>query len=322
MILEILLMIIGFIVLIKSADILVDGASNIAKKINISEITIGLTIVAIGTSAPELAVSIKSAISGHPDIVIGNILGSNMGNLFLILGICSIISPIRINKQTKNIEIPMLIFVNAMLFIICINGNSNFEKNINKQEGIILIIGFLIFLIYNFLILKREKNNLEKQQVLHDKKITFLKSIIYIILGIIGLKYGGDFVVNSSIEIAKKLEVSDKIISLTIISLGTNLPELVTCIIASVKKQSGILVGNIIGSQILNITLILGIVAIILPIKYSTEYMLEIIILNIGTIVFSLLPYVGKRGEITRNKGLLFIVMYVIYLVYLVSSNI
>ncbi|MCI8587455.1 MAG: sodium:calcium antiporter, partial [Clostridia bacterium] len=192
MIVDLMLLILGFALLIKGSDILVDGASNVAQKFNIPTIIIGLTIVAIGTSMPELMVSVTSAVEGHSDISLGNIIGSNISNLFLILGLCSIIKPLIFKRQTRVIENPFTIFVTVLLFLLCINGGNN---TITKIEGVILLTICVIFIIYN-IIMAKKGNEFDKEILLDESNESMLKATIKIILGIVALKFGGDFVVN------------------------------------------------------------------------------------------------------------------------------
>ena len=229
----------GFALLIKGADFLVDGASEIAKKFHIPEIVIGMTIVSIGTSMPELVVSVTSAVEGHSGIAIGNIIGSNIVNLFIILGICSVIRPLLFKKQTKFIEIPITTFATIFLFYVCNNGNGNI---ITKEEGIILLLFCAMFIIYNITMAKRgekfEKTDMEVSLIIDNNKISIVKSVLYIVLGIVGLKIGGDLVVNNSIISATLLGVSEKLISLTVVAISTSLPELITSINATLKNET------------------------------------------------------------------------------------
>ena len=258
MFLNIILIIIGFILLIKGADFLVDGASEIAKKFHIPEIVIGLTIVAIGTSMPELVVSLTSALDGHSDLAIGNVVGSNIANLFLILGVCSIIKPLKFKKETRLFEIPFTIFSTIMLFFLCINGSNKELNMITREEGIILLAFCILFIIYNLIMAKKGEEFEKTDRIIEIKtneKNTSpaWESIFGIILGIVGLKLGGDIVVENSVEIAKILGISEKLISLTIVAFSTSLPELITSIAATKKGETDMAIGNILGSQIFNI---------------------------------------------------------------------
>lgn len=312
MIIEILWIALGFILLIKGADFLVDGSSNIAKKFHIPEIIIGLTIVSIGTSMPELFVSITSAIDGYPDMAVGNVIGSNLCNLLLILGISTVIKSIKFKKETRLIEIPMTLAITVILFIMC-----NIGQDITRTEGIILIVLFIWFIGYTIYMAKKgEKFNPETTVVdlQETNKVSIVKSIFSVIIGIIALKFGGDFVVEHAVVVAKALNISEKVISLTIIAIGTSLPELVTSVTAAIKGDSDIAIGNILGSNIFNILLILGVSAIITPINYSVSYNNQILVLIIGTILLALFPFIGKKNEMTRTNGFAYLILYAIYI--------
>jgi len=319
MIWNILLIIIGFILLIKGADFLVDGASDIAKKFHISEIIIGLTIVSIGTSMPELVVSVSSSIKGLSDIAIGNVIGSNISNLLLILGVCAMIKNLKYQKQTKFIENPISIFTTILFFLLCINSK---DYTITRIEGVILLIFCLAFIGYNvYMAIKgEEKNNIINK--IATRKISIPKSMFFIAIGIIALKYGGDFVVNNASEIASKIGISDKLISLTIVAVGTSLPELITSITATIKGDTDMAIGNILGSQIFNILLIIGLSAVVNPLSYSVSYNKEMILLLCGTILMFAYPFIGKKNYMTRNNGIIFAVTYAIYTIFLILTSI
>lgn len=314
MIVEILFIIIGLLLLMKGADILVDGSSNIAKKLHIPEVIIGLTIVSIGTSMPELFVSVTSAIEGHEDISIGNVIGSNLCNLLLILGVSTVIRSIKFKRETRLIEIPMTLVVTILMFAMC-----NIGHNLTRQEGIILIIWFILFIMYT-IYMARKGENFDKENTVVEIKAkenntSSIKSILGIIVGIIALKFGGDFVVDNAVIIARTLNISEKVISLTIIAIGTSLPELVTSVTAAIKGNSDIAIGNILGSNIFNILLILGVSAAISPINYSLSYNNQIVVLIISTILLALFPFIGKKNEMTRTNGIAFLIIYAIYMV-------
>ncbi len=323
MLLNIIIIIIGFVLLIKGADFLVDGASEIAKKFHIPEIVIGLTIVAIGTSMPELVVSVTSAIEGHSDLAIGNVVGSNIANMFLILGACSIIKPLVFKKETRIFEIPYTIFATVLLFILCINENGEEINIITRKEGIILLAFCVLFIIYNLIMAKKggEFENAEKILEIRTegkKEVPVWESLFGIIMGIIGLKLGGDLVVNNSVEIAKGLGISEKLISLTIVAFSTSLPELITSIAATKKGETDMAIGNILGSQIFNILLIIGTSAVLAPINYSKSYDSNIILLIIGSIVLGLFPFVGNKNQMSRANGITFVLTYIAYIVGIV----
>lgn len=325
MILHIILIILGFILLIKGADFLVDGASEIAKKFHIPEIVIGLTIVAIGTSMPELVVSVKSALEGHSDLAIGNIIGSNLANMFLILGVCSMIKPLIFKKETKLFEMPFTIFVTTLLFVFCIFGNDGENiQVITRYEGVILLLFCFIFILYNlFMAKKGESFNSEtiiEIKVEENKEKDTWEAIIKIIIGIIGLKIGGDLVVDGSIEIARMLGITEKVISLTIVAFSTSLPELITSITATIKGDIDMAIGNVLGSQIFNILLIIGLSAVLNPIVYSSSYNSNIILLIAGSILLALYPFIGEKNKMTKSNGIIFVVTYILYIGSLVCT--
>ena len=315
---NILLIALGFALLVKGADFLVDGASGVAKRFHIPEIIIGLTIVSIGTSMPELFVSITSAIDGYSDMAIGNVIGSNLCNLLLILGISAAINPIIFKKETKLIEIPICIGTSIVFLILANIGNS-----ISRIDAIILIALFIAFICYTIMMAKKgedfdEISEEEKQRSAEEgKKRKIIVNIIYIIVGIIALKIGGDLVVEHSEKIAKMFNVSDKIIGLTIVAIGTSLPELVTSVTAALKKNSDIAIGNIIGSNIFNMLLIIGAAAAISPMNYNTSYNLPMGILIVATIVLGIFPYTDRKDEMTISNGITYLMLYALYMAML-----
>ena len=314
---SVFLIILGFVLLIKGADFLVDGASNTAKKFHIPEIIIGLTIVSIGTSMPELFVSITSTLNGSSDMAIGNIIGSNLRNLLLILGISAIIRPVEFQKETKLIEIPTTLILTIIFMIIC-----NTENAITREEALILIALFVIFVIYTIIMGKRgEKFNTDNTIIEirsgEENQISILKNMILIILGILGLKIGGDFVVDNSIIVANYFKISEKVISLTILAIGTSLPELVTSVTAACKGNSDIAIGNIIGSNIFNMLLIIGASAVIAPLSYNITYNVQMAILIVAILILALFPLIPPKNKMSRMNGLVYFLMYVIYMAML-----
>ena len=313
MIIEIVLILIGFVMLIKGADILVDGSSAIAKKMRISEIIIGLTIVSIGTSMPELFVSTSSALQGLSDISIGNVIGSNICNLLLILGLSAIIHPVKFQKETVKIENPMSIILTIIFFILC-----NINQNVTRIEGALLIILFIGFLIYTIIMGKKSQDEVILQLALEEtKKISFTKNILLIILGIAVLKLGGDLVVDNAKLVATALNISEKVIGLTIVAIGTSLPELVTSVTAAIKGDSDIAIGNIIGSNIFNMLLIIGVSSVIHPITYNITYNFQMMILFIGMILMLIFPFIKPKDEMSRANGTIFMLLYIFYTVVL-----
>jgi len=318
--LSIFLIIIGFILLIRGADLLVDSSSNIAKKFHIPEIVIGLTIVSIGTSLPELFVSVNSAMSGHSDMSVGNVIGSNICNLLLILGLASVIRPLKFKKETRLIENPICLVLTIIFGILCNTGTG-----ITRTEAIVLIVLFGLFIIYTiFMGIKGEKFDKEDEEteslITVPKQKSMLKNIIYIVLGIIGLKFGGDLVVNNAINVAQIFNVSEQIISLTIVAIGTSLPELVTSVVAAVKGNSDISIGNILGSNIFNISLIMGISALIKPITYNIAYNFEIAILIAASFILALFPIIPPKNKMSRRNGIVYLMLYIAYTIILLKT--
>ena len=309
---NILMIIIGFIFLVLGANLLVKGSSNIAKKFHIPEILLGLTIVALGTSMPELFITASSAKKDSYDLIIGNAIGSNFCNLLLILGIMAMMRPLKIDKDAKKIHLPIAIISTLVILFL-----SFFFNTINRTIGIILIILFFAYFSYPILteiedIIKAYKENKENK---NTKKINIFSSIIFIIIGIVLLKYGGDFVVDYSINIANTFNLSERLIALTIIAVGTALPELVTSIVATIKKDTDLAVGNLVGSCILNLFLIIGLGSLITPLPFSKEYNENLMLLAFSTFLLWIFNYIGKKDTITRFKGFILLLIYTIYFI-------
>lgn len=313
MVAAILLILIGFALLIKGADFLVEGSSNIAKKFHIPEIIIGLTIVSIGTSMPEMFVSLTSGMEGYPDMAMGNVIGSNVCNLLLILGLSTVIRPVKFQRETRLIEIPMCLLITILFMVLC-----NMGEGLSRVDGIVLLITFAIFIGYTiFMGIKGEKfdSKDEKEEEKTDtSNISIFKSIIFVILGIVGLKLGGDFTVDNAVIVAHHFNISEKIISLTILAIGTSLPELVTSVTAAIKGNSDIAIGNIIGSNIFNMLFIMGTTSVIDNVTYSLDYNIDMWILIAGTILLSLFPIIPPKNEMSRSNGIIYLLGYVGYL--------
>lgn len=317
MTIQILLLILGFAMLIKGADWLVDGGAALARKYRVPELAIGLTIIAFGTSMPEMVVNVFSAYNGHADIVYGNILGSNIFNLLAILGIAGLISPLIVQASTVWKEIPLSLVAVVMLYIL---SNSIFTQNelLTRWDGIILLVMFAGFLYYVFRQLKKENiASVEK----HKERTTF-KIILFLVLGLILLVLGGRLVVSNSVKIAEFFGISQTIIGLTIVAAGTSLPELATSVVAALKKNNDIAVGNIIGSNIFNIFFVLGLSALIRPIEFNFKFNFEMYLLSFGTILVFIAMFLGKKRQLDRwEAGILFL-MYVGYTILLINQQI
>lgn len=315
MITIVILIILGLILVLKGADLFVDSASAIANKFNISQLAIGLTIVAFGTSAPELVVNVFASAQKHHEIVLANILGSNNFNLFIILGLAGIITPLSVQSNTAWKEIPFSFFTAILLFVI-INDQlfwSVKSSMLTRLDGFILLFFFCLFLYYVYKQLRNDRSTVE----LPKKELPMLKIILFFILGLSGLILGGKLVVNNAIKLATILQVSEKMIGLTIVSIGTSLPELATSIVAAVKKNNDIAVGNIIGSNIFNILLILGLSSIVHPIIYNDKFNHDLLILMGGSFFLFLSMYTGKQKKLDRWESLLLFIFYIAYMVYL-----
>ena len=314
MITWILLIILGFILLVKGADLLVDGASNIAKKFHIPEIIIGLTIVSIGTSLPELIVSTTSAIDGYSDLAVGNIVGSNIANLLLILGLSAIIKAVSFKRETRLIEIPICLALSIVFIIL-----ANVGQDITRIDALVLVALFIAFIIYTrVMAVKGEKFEKEEKEVEKpENNQSTIKNIIFIILGIVLLKFGGDLTVDNAVNVAKFFNLSEKLIAVTILAVGTSLPELVTSVSAAIKGKSDIAIGNILGSNIFNILLIIGTTALIKPIVYNVSYNIDMIFVLFGTLILALFPIIPPKNKMTRGNGIVYVALYIVYLIML-----
>lgn len=312
MFLSVVLIIIGFVLLIVGADVLVDGSSGIAKKFHIPEIIIGLTIVSIGTSMPELFVSITSALDGYSDMAIGNIIGSNLCNLLLILGLSATIKPVVFQKETRLYEIPMCLLVTIVLMYFC-----NSQGGISRLEAVILLVLFCAFIGYTIYMGRKESKKEIVEIQTEEKKNSILKNIVFVLLGIFSLKFGGDLVVDNAVNVARYFNWSEKLISLTILAVGTSLPELVTSVTAAVKGNSDIAIGNIIGSNIFNILLIIGVSAFIAPITYNFSYNFDFSVLIASSIILAIFPFIPPKDKMSRFNGIVYLFIYVAYLTIL-----
>lgn len=312
---QILILILGFALLILGADFLVKGASSIAKVLSVSEMVIGLTIVALGTSLPELLVSIVSATTGSTDIVMGNVIGSNICNLLLILSVVTIIKPVKFEKDSIKKNIPLLIGLTIMIIIMALGVFFNTRLKITKTDGfILLIISIIYFAIPIIDFIKQEKNTVEKNKIKgEDSKYLIIKDFILIVLGGFALKYGGDFAVNSSVNIAHMLSISERVIGLTIVAIGTSLPELITSIVAIIKNNEDIAEGNIIGSCIINSCLILGTGAFIADIPLTANHIKDMVLLLVCTILIWLFAISNKENILKRSYGAILLIIYAIY---------
>lgn len=309
-----ILLIIGFILLAKGADMLVDGASSLAKRYNISNIVIGLTIVAFGTSAPELFVNITSSIEGNSAMALGNVLGSNIANILLILGISAIIRPLHVERNTVWKEIPLSLMAVVIVFIFAndrlIDGY-NFTE-ISRKEGMILLCFLIIFIYYIFSIAKKEDVIVDKIET-----IGLLKIFSYIFFGLIGLVLGSKLIVESAEIIARIFHVSEYVIALIVLAIGTSLPELMTSVMAAYRNHNDIAIGNVVGSNILNIFFILGLSSVISPIQLVESQNIDIIVAIFAALLLFIFCFTdGKKYQLKAIHGFIFLGMYLLYIIY------
>lgn len=316
-----LLLVLGFVCLVKGADWFVGGSSSVAKLLHIPSIIIGLTIVAFGTSAPEAAVSITAAIKGQNDIAIGNVVGSNFFNLLVVVGICAIIKPMKISKDILKKEFPQSIAVGVLLLIMCLDTfifkkDSNSVGHIDGLILLILFIGFVWMQVAHALkSMKTAKSPELVVEAAEIKTMTPLQSVLFIVLGLALVIIGGDLVVDSATEIARAAGLSEAFIGLTIVAFGTSLPELVTSIVASRRGENDLALGNVVGSNIFNILLVLGASAAIHPVAVSMNSVYDLIILTIMSLIT--FAFAKARSEINRTEGVIMVAMYAGYIAYL-----
>lgn len=318
MTLQILLLLAGLGLLIAGAEWLVGGASSLARKFKISDLTIGLTVVAFGTSAPELVVNLFATAQDHQDIFFGNILGSNNFNLFIILGIAGVILPLKVQVSTVWKEIPMSLAALVVFYIMVHIPSPGGIRMLGRIDGLILLGMFALFQYYIY----RQIKDYEPEETVHKPSGPLFKMIAFIILGLAGLITGGKLVLDNAILIAKAMGVSEKVIGLTIIAAGTSLPELATSVVAAFRKNADIAVGNIVGSNIFNLLLIGGLVSTVSPIKYSPIFDIDFYILAAGTVILFINLIAWRKHRLDRWEAALLLISYVGYTVYLISKHV
>ncbi len=316
---HIILFIAGFVLLIYGAKWLVDGASSLARKFRVSSIVIGLTIVSLGTSSPELVVNLVASIEGNANVAMGNILGSNISNILLILGVSAFIYPLVINKNTQYKEIPLAFLAAVILGVVAndtlIDGIS--ESLIRRSDGIVLASFFILFMYYTFSI----SGHKESQDMPVVKIFSFWKSLLLILAGTGGLVIGGKWVVDGAVKIALFAGMREATISLTIVAIGTSLPELATCVVAALRRNTDIVIGNVIGSNIFNIFFVLGISSVIKPIPFDKALNYDIGVGIIAPALLLLFLFFPGRRVISKWQGAVFILLYVAYITILVIKD-
>ena len=314
MIIYITLLIIGFIVLIKGADIFVDGASSVAGNFKVSKMLIGLTIVAFGTSAPEFAVSVKSLLSGSGDMVLGNVIGSNILNILLILGVSSMFHSLKVKDNTVKKELPITLLMTA-IFIVLLSDrlfDKGFNNTFTRSDGIVIILFFLVFVYY---LIKMARNKIDNNQ--DEKYMSMKKAILFTILGIAGIIIGSNLVVENASAIARTMGISESMVALTIVALGTSLPELVTSITATRKGEYDIAIGNVVGSNIFNIGMVIGVpIAIFGGIQQFSINYIDLITMIISAFLLFIFSYNDRK--ISKFEGSIFLIMFVTYYGYVI----
>lgn len=309
MVIDYVLFVFGIFLLIKGADWIVDSSSSIANRLGVSSLIIGLTVVAFGTSLPELVVNLFAAFGDVSDIAFGNIIGSNIANIFLVLGIVAIVGKINVTRETIWEEIPFAMLAAFVLFVLTGNlfGNKEF---LTRNDGLILLSLFGVFLYYIFSMAKGKRKDFNVGMIVDKSNIMIGLKLV---LGLVGIYFGGKWVVNGAINIAEVFGLSEYFISATIIAVGTSLPELVVSVVAVWKKNVDLAVGNIIGSNVFNIFWVLGIVPLISPLAIPNFIGFDIGIMFFATLLLFIFMFVGKRGELSRTEGIILLMSYVLY---------
>lgn len=312
-----IILVIGFVLLIKGADFFVEGSSSVAKKFNVPSLIIGMTIVAMGTSLPELAVSVTASMTGNNTLAVSNVSGSNIFNLMVVCGACALFAPLTIDKNTLLKEFPFSILCAGLLVVLGFFGMS-----LGRIDGVIFLVIFAAYLLWMIYSAKQSRGTEDKLETEEEefveeeiKILPMWKCILFIVGGMVAIKFGGDFVVDGASAIAAGFGLSQTLIGLTIVALGTSLPELVTSIVAAKKNEVDMALGNVIGSNIFNILLILGVAAAISPVTFLMENIIDIVILIIMSVVVWGFAWTSKK--INRTEGMIMLLMYAVYMVYI-----
>ncbi len=308
MLLSVVLLLVGLALVVYGSDILVDGASAVAKKIGISDFVIGIVIVGFGTSCPELVVSVTGALEGSSAIALGNVVGSNIFNVLFILGLTAVLSPIAITRQNKSIDIPILLGVTLFFCLIVLKGT------LNRIDAVIFLLIFAAYVYYNF---KTGKQDSEEEDVNGGKSHSMFVSILMIAAGLAGLIFGGKMFVNHAVDIAHRLGASEKFIAITILAVGTSLPELMTCIVAIAKKKGQLALGNIVGSNVFNILFILGVSGLIMPMQTSSMNYVDLSVLMLAALILFVFAFASKKQQLSKAAGFTMLAVEVAYMVYL-----
>ena len=317
------LFVIGFLLLVKGADWLVEGSSALARRFGVPSIIVGLTVVAFGTSLPEMIVNVFSASQGNTDIALGNVIGSNLSNILLILGLTAAIFPLDVKVATAWKEIPFSLFAIVVLFVM---SNDTLIDHLNlsvltASDGILMLcfFGFFLYYVIEMALRHHEENPFNNKEM--KENLPTWKIALYLVSGVICLYFGGRWVVDGAIVIARKFGLSDYLISATVVAIGTSLPELVTSIIAATKKEPDLSVGNVIGSNIFNVLLVLGTTSIIKPIPVNPGINYDLIFTMVVTVYLFLFMFVGKKYKLERWQGIFFVILYLMYVAYVIMRG-
>ena len=321
MLIDILWIVAGLVMILVGSDWLVDGASGVARKYGISEFIIGMTIVGIGTSMPELVSSVISTVQGHGDMALGNVTGSNICNILLILGVTALISPIKYTRSNIRKDVPFAILVSLFLIVMLYNGFGLFGEmgtpGISRVDALCLLLIFAVFMIDSF----RSAKNGAEEEVEMVKPMPMGKAVVFILLGLAGLVFGGRVFVDHTVSIAERFHVSEAFISITLMAVGTSLPELATCVVAAMKGKNQLALGNVIGSNIFNISLIIGTSAVISPFEIQSISTVDMAMVMVAVVLLWLAAFTFKKKTLDRVEGAIFLLAYVAYIAYL-SMNI
>lgn len=320
LIVDVICILVGLVMILVGSDWLVDGASGVARKYGISEFVIGMTIVGIGTSMPELVSSAISAIGGHGDMALGNVTGSNICNVLLILGVTALISPIGYTKSNIRKDIPLALAVSLFLLLVLYNGFGLFGgvPGISRADALYLLLFFVIFMVDSFKSGKQEAAEEENEEV---KPMPVGKAVVLIVLGLVGLVFGGRIFVDHTVNIAEQFHVSEAFISITLMAVGTSLPELATCVVAAMKGKNQLALGNVIGSNIFNILLIIGVSGLISPFEIQSISAVDMAMVVVVVVMLWMAALTFKKRELDRIEGAIFLLCYIGYITYL-SLNI
>ena len=322
MIVDILWLVLGLVLILVGANMLTDGASAIARRMGISELVVGLTVVAFGTSAPELVISSFAAAGGSAPMAIGNVVGSNIFNILVIIGVTAMVRPIVVQRSVMSLEIPMVILSSIVLLVL---GNSSWingsgANEVSRVEGILLLIFFLLFMRYTFASAKNPEIAAgQQQESAPEKEMPMWRSILYVIIGLGALVWGGDRFVGGASGIAAGIGISEAVIGLTIVAAGTSLPELATSIVAATKGRQGLAIGNVIGSNIFNVLMVMGVSATISPLPFGSIGNLDLMTLFVASLLFFIFGWLFKERTITRFEGAILTLGYIAYIAVLLS---